>query len=309
MATGETIAKAARSLGISRQSIDSDRKKHGRWFQIELLAARVRRDAIDPSTTPEASAVVVKRIQQITALEAAGKLWSEISEAIGITPNELHDYKDRHKRLWQTELARAMEAAVIVVRRQAGTDAVIEDPAAFIAQALAVERWCSKKGRQLLPEGERTTLGSFYRTWYKPNRLQDKSPLTVESYAQSVKYWQLLTGDLPLEQVTPDTLYRFRDCLQKLSGIDRVVRMAPTTVGNHLKHVQAILNKAGPPDRGNRDATGLIPGRCPGYHGPAWSGRILTLWTPSNSTRSTTPPWPCTSPVSPASSRRLGGKP
>ena len=68
-------------------------------------------------------------------MAAAGLGRPEIADAMQIPLTTLDGWRTDHRRLWDKETARAMESALILIRSQAGTDAVLDDPAAYILRA------------------------------------------------------------------------------------------------------------------------------------------------------------------------------
>lgn len=99
-----------------------------------------------------------------------------------------------------------------------------------------------------------------------PTCFYDDKPRTIESYRNALKLWRLITGDPPIEEITAQTLGFFRDALSKHRGKLAHLKAATNTVAGRLKLVQTILDKAGPPARRNRDASGLIA--CPPWIRP-----------------------------------------
>ena len=110
---------------------------------------------------------------------------------------------------------------------------------------------------------ERATITSFFDNWYKPRRLVDASPKTLAQFRSTCRTWKLLTGDPPLEQITDDTLLMFRDCLMRLPGRDKIHFLSTNTVIKTMKHIQCILDKAGPRGPRNRDAAGILKNMAP----------------------------------------------
>jgi len=259
IAAGETIAEAARLIGVEPAVLYKDRRGNRAFWDAELKAAKGRVTTGGPDGEPVGPGEIANRIRRITALKAAGKTDHEIADELGITVGTIDWYRDGYRDLWADEFARAMEAAIVVVRRQAGTDAVLEDPDAFIRQALTCERWARREGRTIFSNANEPTLRTFYQQHYKSNRLSEARPSTIRSYETVVRCWALLTGDPPLKQITTETLARYRDCLKRMRGKDRVSRLSSQSIHRHLIHIQAILNNAGPPGYRNREAVGVIP--------------------------------------------------
>ena len=79
--------------------------------------------------------------------------------------------------------------------------------------------------------------------------------------SSAIHHWGRVTGDPPLAEISTQTLLRFREkLLQAMGGKQPGSTQSPTTVRKTLRHVQAVLDKAGPAGPRNRDAANLIPG-------------------------------------------------
>lgn len=257
VATGQTLKAAAESLGL-RSDTYSRRKEFRDFWNRELAAARAELEALGLATEAGPSEQVQERIRRATALLAGGQSREEVATALGVEVSTLEHYQRAYAKLWKEERDRALQAALLILRAQAGTDKVLEDPELFLRRALIAEKWARASGRELFPAGVKPTLLSFFESYYRPVRLSDASPETLKSYQTVLKYWRLLTGDPPLSEVTAETLARHRDCLAKLRGKDPVSRLSRNSVARHLSHLQAVLDKAGPPGFRNRDAQGII---------------------------------------------------
>jgi integrase len=118
-------------------------------------------------------------------------------------------------------------------------------------------------GEELFPTDGKRTLSTFYRDWYVPMRLSDASQRTKEGMELALRFWARLTGDPALSEITPATLVKYRDCLATLDRVNRPGKLSTQTVGTRLRHIQVLLNKAGPPGYRNRDAAGFIVGPVP----------------------------------------------
>jgi len=103
------------------------------------------------------------------------------------------------------------------------------------------------------------SLSRFFETYYHPTRLLNADPKTVQKYAEVMRMWTVLTGDPPLEQITSLTLSRFQESLSHRRGKSRGSRISSNTVQGLMRHVQFVLDKAGPPGPRNRDAADMIP--------------------------------------------------
>lgn len=95
------------------------------------------------------------------------------------------------------------------------------------------------------------TLRAWYAEIHRPLFQPDARPRTIEAYTGTLSAWEALTSNPPLSEITNETVANFRaTCLA--SG------MTASTTNKHLRHICAVLAKAGPPERGNRDALGAI---------------------------------------------------
>ncbi len=88
------------------------------------------------------------------------------------------------------------------------------------------------------------TVSSFYRDYFSTLFLDDARPRTFEAYEDSIKHWKQITGDPPMP-FGAAILAEFKIELHK--------SLSPATVNKHLRHINALLAKAGPPGPGNRD--------------------------------------------------------
>lgn len=117
------------------------------------------------------------------------------------------------------------------------------------------------------------TLRGFFARYFVPRFLADARPRTIEQYEESIRLWSLATdvsrsitlwadahSSLSLAEITDETMSDFRSWLTVRTSGSRPI--SPATTNKHLRHVQAVLNKAGPASPGNRDALGII-GRTP----------------------------------------------
>lgn len=225
------------------------------WVEKEIGRPRVRTvqrapGKIEPKT--------IEQIAKATAMIADGKQVAETAKALGVTTSTLRECRQRHTELWDKALDRAMQAQAELVRIQAGTNAVLDNPAEFLAKALVVDRWATKKDIELFPKTGATTLTTFYESYFLPVCLSENKPTTNYNYGFAVQRWRLLTGDPPLAEITNATMATFREACKKLTTHRGTRRIATGHVRNILRWIQAILDKAGPPSRRNRDAAGIL---------------------------------------------------
>jgi len=257
-----TFKTVAARIGVSARNLYDWRRDHKDLWTEALRIARAGQEA---SGLPigQAAAVGVpestqQQVREATALLAAGLTYEEASDELGIAIGTLRDWRIRYPNFWEGELNRAMQFSTVVVRTQAGTDAVIDDPEAYLRRARGCEKWLAAKGESLFPSSGEPTVSSFFQDWYLPNRLFESPASTITSYRNTVRFWSLITGDPPLKEITSELVAKFRDCLAKKSGAQPGLPASPNTVRTKLRHLQCILDKAGPPGRRNRDAVGII---------------------------------------------------
>ena len=91
------------------------------------------------------------------------------------------------------------------------------------------------------------TLGQFFE-WAMPELTETKSPATIRDYQSFFAHWRRITGDPPMQDVTRDDLYAFRQRLLEESWTDehgRVhVPVAPKTVHKHHGYFRFFFSKA-----------------------------------------------------------------
>jgi integrase len=107
-------------------------------------------------------------------------------------------------------------------------------------------------------EASALTLRALYERAYLPNYLTAAHPRTMDAYASSLAAWEKHTENPPVGTVNTCTLAAFKAATSK--AVSRVTKRStsPATVNKHLRHIGAILSKAGPPGPRNRDAMGLL---------------------------------------------------
>ena len=201
---------------------------------------------------------VLKGIARATALLADGKTMREIAAGMKVAEQSIREWRKNYAAVWRRAFDNAMAAVAAVVEAQAGTLDVLADPAGFLAKAEAAKKWSDEQGRQFLPVKD-GTLRAFFDSYYRPVRLSEVSHDTIQHYERALRYWAAFTGDPPLEKITAATMAMFRDCLKQLRGHAKSAWVySPATVHGMLVRIQWILDKAGPPGRGNRDAAGIL---------------------------------------------------
>ena len=231
-----------------------------------------------PGPKPGPAPKTMKRLMQAANLVVQGSTLGEAGEKVGMLYSTLRDRCWEYSAVWQAALdgargdlenhRRQQEKVIEEVRKAARSQAVPLDAAGYLRTARLADRWAKKLGTELFPSNGKTTLATFYREWCVPNRLADASPLTKETFEATLSRWRLLVGDPPLNEIAAATLTKFRDSLATCRVGKGIGPMSPTTVARHLRHVNILLNKAGPPGYRNRDAAGLIPGPVPWVKSP-----------------------------------------
>jgi DNA-binding CsgD family transcriptional regulator len=279
VAAGKTLTEAAGVLGIDRKRLYEDRRRFHEFWDAEDAVARTEIEALGMHADRGPGQEVLDGIRKATALTAAGEGRSEIAERLGIKISTLEHWQRHYADAWKDELGRAMEAALILVQRHAGTEALSEDPAAYLRRALVCDRWAQQNGRQLFAKPDELTLCTFFESHYRPTRLQDGSSETVRSFRNVLRRWRLLTGDPPLKEITHSTLTHFRDCLAKMRGQKRASRLSGQSIRRYFTCIECLLNKAGPAGYRNRDAAGLIPS-APWIKKPKPEAKPVRIVTP-----------------------------
>lgn len=280
VAAGNSINGAARTLRMEPRHLHKLKELRKKEWADEFAVAKAQLNALGyevPKGPPEKTR---EQIRRASALVAAGLSKAEIAEKMAVSLGTVNHWRDTYALTWQEEYSRAMEAAVILIRSQAGTDQVLEDPAAYIRRAQACERWGRKNNQPLFPVPEAPTISSFYETYFKPVRIADSPAPTRKAYEGTISIWCLLTGNPPLKEINVEMLARFKACLQKMRGKCRVGNMAPNTVRKHLRQLQTFLDKAGPPGPRNRDAASVIPGPVPWVKPPRPEEKLPKIITP-----------------------------
>lgn len=101
------------------------------------------------------------------------------------------------------------------------------------------------------------TLCEFFEEYYWPTCCVGCADATRREYETALKHWRQITGDPPLAQISNKTVAAFYEELLRRPG--RLGKtMSPNTVRKYARHVQPILDTAGPPSAKRRDGHGLI---------------------------------------------------
>jgi len=99
-------------------------------------------------------------------------------------------------------------------------------------------------------------ISQFLEDRYLPIFSAGCSPRTLRAYRDSVARFVEIAGDLPIGEIAVDHLAAFKAARSARSRRNRPT--AAATVNKDLRHVLAVLSKAGPPGPRNRDALGLL---------------------------------------------------
>lgn len=105
-------------------------------------------------------------------------------------------------------------------------------------------------GPQKLP-----TLTQFYRA-HKAGFRQDSDSKTIEQDEIALRHWAAITRDPPLDEITRETGQAFLEGMKERKW--RGEKIKRNTIRKVIRHVQFILDYAGPPPRRERDCLGLI---------------------------------------------------
>lgn len=91
------------------------------------------------------------------------------------------------------------------------------------------------------------TLTDFFH-WAMPELSETKSPATIRDYRSFFHHWKRITGDPPMQDVTRDDLFAFRQRLLEEAWTDEQGRphppVAPKTVQKHHGYFRFFYSKA-----------------------------------------------------------------
>ncbi len=263
IAFGLPATKAAAKLGVKEGTLYKTIESHRPRFLREVDRAKAE-GAPFPSTCAESYTRsdipewVRSGVRAATALIARGVTQPEVIRSLQLLPHTIEEWQARYPALWNEEMHSAMERSVSAVREAAGTPAFADDPDGCRRQARIAERWLKARGQALFDgKPEQKTLCSFFREYYCPLRLADASRKGLRRYEQILRVWALATGDPPIREITRIMLAEFRNHLTGVRGKPGQ-RLSTNSVRGYLRHLQSVLDLAGPPARGNRDGAGLL---------------------------------------------------
>jgi integrase len=202
---------------------------------------------------------VAKLMGEAAALVVHGKTIAEAAKALDVPTHHVWGWKNTWKEIWQMLVDKTAKSLVATVQAMAGRDAILRDADAYLDMAEFVDDWAKKNGVTLFspPDGE-MTLSQFYEEWYLPQKLFDAKEGTKGQYRYAIKAWRLITADPAIKDITPKSLALFRDVQLKLRGQKPYLRRSPNSVRSKMRAIQTLLDKLGPPARGNRDALDIL---------------------------------------------------
>lgn len=207
-----------------------------------------------------------------------GKQMPEIAKALGMTLGAIDHLRTTWPAIWKAAEESFTEEIIGIVREQAGTNAILDDVDGHVNRAALADKWTKQRGEDLFPSGERPTLSKFFDDYFELVALDGAEESTKDQYRIALKRWRLITGDPPLEEISTQVLARFRDALNRSRGCKPHLRMSQNTVSSKLRLIQTILDKAGPPQRRNRDAAGWIKS-APWIKRPTYEPRDIRVVT------------------------------
>ncbi len=262
IAAGCNPNRVAFGIGVKRADVKLYRTEYAELWRKSLKEAKDRlkgKAADSPKVRPSITAKVRTRIIEATRQLASGLSMCQAAENLGIPLRTLTDYQFTHRTLWNAAKAEAEAFLVEVVRSQAGTDAMMDDPDRYLVMAGNAESWCKKHGQELFDRKDGMTLTRFYSEWFVPECMApDASKTYRDAFEVALRRWRFVTGDPPLEEIDNQLLRRYRDFCTQCRGKEPGSRASAMTVRNHLIYVCRLLRKAGPPGLGNHDAAALI---------------------------------------------------
>lgn len=220
--------------------------------------------------TPKGPSPKIDRLLKNAAdLVTQGSTILAAAKALGATRDSLYGATRKHWQEWHNakreaesrqrqERRRQAEQVVAFVRETAGTDAILGDVPAYYAMARWADEYCRALGEDLFPPtSESPTLSEVFEGEYIRARLFEHSENTIGLYRVIIRKWRLITGDPAVPEITSSHLALFRDAIGRMEGRDGKLS-SPVTVRSGLRHVNTLLSFAGPQDRQNRDALGIL---------------------------------------------------
>ena len=168
---GKTIRAAAAAVNTKARYLEYLKENWPAHWKAALESARQKltKAGIEIAATPRGRPRDPKRleavrdkIQRAAALFATGLTWPEIARDMGLRIAGVRDWQRLYPKLWEEEYKRAMETQIVLIRKQAGTDKVLEDPESYLRGALRCEQWAGKNGHGALCRRRRSDLGKLF---------------------------------------------------------------------------------------------------------------------------------------------------
>lgn len=121
-------------------------------------------------------------------------------------------------------------------------------------------------------------LSAFYAAYVLPVVRATASPKTIELDRTALSLWSALVGDPPIGEITDDLAALFVARMAARKG--RRGSVSPWTIRKLCSHLQKILDLAGPRDRHQRQAAGLLGWTPPYIERPkARTSAPVDVWT------------------------------
>lgn len=113
------------------------------------------------------------------------------------------------------------------------------------------------------------SLRDFFSRWFLPIVLRGEktnAASTIRLFEDSLEWWERITGDPPLRLIDDYTLAAFHEGLRaatfRRGKLGREKPLSQYTILRHLKHVQQLLERAGPqidPRKPAKQLVGILP--------------------------------------------------
>ncbi len=209
---------------------------------------------------PADNSRVRERAAKAGAMAAQGMSVGQIAKTFGVWPSAVYEWRVNYSGVWDAAYDAVMKQVAEVVKRAAGTSAIFKIPV-YLRVSLAAKDWAEEHGKDLFSDGsDKLTLRKLYVEHYRPKIMApDAGDAYRDQFVGTLRVWEVITGDPPLQKITNDTLALFRDALCQLSSWLPGRKLSPNTVRTRMHYVQRLLDAAGPPSRSYRCALGLIP--------------------------------------------------
>ena len=189
-------------------------------------------------------------------LSAAGHPYSAIAERLGSTKWRIAWFRKTYRDLWDDLLRKEQDAIVAAVRAAAGTSAALEDAARYLALAEAAQKITDDRGESLFVKSKEATLSQFFEGYYLATSNAGKD--AVYQLRLTINRWVLYSADPPLREIDSAMLGGFKKFLFGQPGLHRNTFASARTVAGKLKHLQGVLDKAGPSGPRNRDGANIL---------------------------------------------------